>query len=706
MPARDASPASAAPPHVPAVALLFALGGCAALIYEVVWFQMLPLVVGSSALSLGLLLGTFMGGLCLGSALAPRWVPVSAHPFRAYAVLEAGIGLLGLALLWTMPLVSLAYESVGGGHAAIRSIVAILCLLPPTILMGATLPTAARWAGTTPRGVNALSVCYAANIGGAVTGSLVAGFYLLRFYDTAVATYVASAFNLVAAATAWMLAQRTDAARADVRNRPARATTPASARLVYVAMALSGLTALASQVVWTRLLSLLFGATTYTFSLILAVFLLGLGIGTGAGAAMARRTDDPGALLGWAQFSVAGAMGWAAWLLTSSLPYWPIDPALAATSSIVMQLDFFRCVLVVWPAAFLWGASFPLALAAVAGTGADAGRMVGRLYAVNTLGAIAGSIGASIVLIPQLGSQISMQVLVGIAAIAALLLLAPRVGQSSGSARRRIAGLVVATVGAAIVAFAVSPVPGLLVAYGRYSAPWQGLTRIVRVGEGLHAFVAVSQASDGSLTYHSAGKTQASTLPEDMRLQRMLGHLSHLVPANPRNVLVIGYGAGITAGALAIAPGVERITIAEIEAIVPETVSPYFAIFNHHLADNPKVTVRIDDDGLESGQNYMIGCPQALFDFAIARNIRMGSGRNLQLRVDVYNAFNTVFYTGRNTTMNLTSPTDPLTITNPQYDLTTGEVIATRLLPNNAGFGAVTGAAALRSVQGWIRFSF
>ena len=146
------------------------------------------------------------------------------------------------------------------------------------------------------------------------------------------------------------------------------------------------MTALAAEVVWTRLLSLLFGGTTYTFSLILAAFLLGLGIGSSGGAALARGLERPRLAFGLCQALLCGAIAWGGYLLTASLPYWPIDPSLAPTPWLEFHLDLARTILVVLPAAILWGASFPLALAAAATRGDDPARVVGRLYAANTVG--------------------------------------------------------------------------------------------------------------------------------------------------------------------------------------------------------------------------------------------------------------------------------------------------------------------------------
>lgn len=197
---------------LPLLLLLFLGSGCAALIYEIVWFQLLELVIGSSAISLGVLLGIFMGGMCLGSLLLPRFVSRFHHPLRVYALMEAGIGVIGLAVLFGMPLIAGVYTSWAGGGffgMLLRGIVAAVCLLPPTLLMGATLPAISRWVETSPQGVSWLGFFYGGNIGGAVIGSLLAGFYLLRVYDNSIATFVAVAINAVVALLALLIANMT-----------------------------------------------------------------------------------------------------------------------------------------------------------------------------------------------------------------------------------------------------------------------------------------------------------------------------------------------------------------------------------------------------------------------------------------------------------------------------------------------------------------
>src|SRR6185503_738086 len=137
------SPSAAAHRHLPLLLFLFIGSGCAALIYEIVWLQLLQLVIGVSPVSLGVLLGTFMGGMCLGSLLLPRYISRHHHPLKVYAYLELGIGAIGLVVLFAMPLIAGVYTAWAGPGVwgyVVRCLVASLCLLPPTLCMGATLP--------------------------------------------------------------------------------------------------------------------------------------------------------------------------------------------------------------------------------------------------------------------------------------------------------------------------------------------------------------------------------------------------------------------------------------------------------------------------------------------------------------------------------------------------------------------------------------
>src|SRR5262249_44255873 len=161
---------------------------------------------------------------------------------------------------------------------------------------------------------------------GGVVGSLLAGFYLLRVHDSAYATFVAVSINVAVALLSLAIVRDTQYEPSE--QGPISVPPPKGSRAVYVTIALSGLTALASEVIWTRLLSLLFGATVYAFALIVAVFLIGLGIGSSLGSALARNMRQPRLALGFCQFLLCAAMAWAAYALTRSLPYWPLDVTL------------------------------------------------------------------------------------------------------------------------------------------------------------------------------------------------------------------------------------------------------------------------------------------------------------------------------------------------------------------------------------------
>jgi spermidine synthase len=599
----------AAAAWLPALLLLFIGSGCAALIYEVVWFQLLQLSIGSSAVSLGVLLGIYMGGMCLGSLLLPRYVPPDRHPLRVYAYLELGIGAFGVVVLYAVPFLGGLYTAwAGSGPASLilRALVASICLLPPTLLMGGTLPVVARGVDSTPTGVSWLGYFYGGNLLGAVTGSLLAGFYLLRVYDMPTATMVAVGLNVLVALIALLVADRIGHSPSPSIAQPL--SLARGNRLVYAAIALSGLTALGAEVVWTRLLSLLFGATTYTFSLILAVFLMGLGIGSSIGAAVAKRFGNSRVPLGVCQLLLCGAIAWAAHTTGTSMPFWPINPSIGKDPVYQFELDLLRAFWVVLPGSILWGASFPLAIGAAARGGEDTGRLVGGVYAANTVGAIVGALVTSLFLVAAVGSQRAQQTLIAISAMSGLLMLitasvtgsgvgdraTERAGSRSGGLTP-ILGVIAAGAIAGLLMRAVPPLPGILVAYGRYAATWVGINEIIYSGEGVTASVAVSRTPAGVLNYHNAGKVQASSEPQDMRLQRMLGHLTTLVPDNPQRVLVIGCGAGVTAGAVSVDPMVKSETIAEIEPLVPRVVSKYFADYNFNVVANPKVTVHLDD---------------------------------------------------------------------------------------------------------------
>ena len=466
-----------------------------------------------------------------------------------------------------------------------------------------------------------------------------------------------------------------------------------------MAIAVSGLTALGAEVVWTRLLSLLLGGTVYTFSIVLAIFLLGLGIGSAVGSFMAR-SARPWLALGFCQLLLTGAVAWAGFALADSLPFWPLNPGISISPWFTFQTDLAICLWTVLPAAILWGASFPVALAAAAEPGQDPGRLVAGIYAANTVGAIVGSLAFSLVLIPTIGTQWSQRVLLVLSAASAAVILAPRAWPRRDSRGRARAGghrrAPAAVVGLAARRRASPPgwpgasrrCPGPRVGYGRYCATWvtdlypgvlnqhevdllkhaaslgitlrashdtiryeanaggeagKVLTDAVKadadswiadnstdllsalrkgqqlgqpelsatacgggvpsrfceyLAEGMNVSVAVSESTDGYRYFHGAGKVQAATDPQDMRLQRMLGHITMLARPDPdavQSVLVVACGAGVTAGSFVPYDTVRRIVICDIEPMVPKHVAPMFAKENYNVVADPRTQVIVDD---------------------------------------------------------------------------------------------------------------
>jgi spermidine synthase len=585
-----------------ALVLLFAASGCAALIYEVVWFHLLRLVIGASALSVAIVLAGFMGGMFLGSLLLSRVVPGRWPPLRIYATIEVSIGVIGLLMPIVVPAARNVYVGLFGYGPlgiALRAGVAGAMLLLPTALMGATLPAVARRYSGDSHGLIALALLYGANTVGAVGGCLLTGFYLLPKWDVVVATAVAVALNFAVGAAALWLSRRTEHGETDSNTTPAPLAvgvrpTPYAA---YAVAALSGLTALGGQVVWTRLLSLLFGGTTYTFAIILAVFLGGLGIGSLIAASAIRR-GERGYLLAFCQFALVAAITYAAMMIARVMPY---TSTLRVVPVRTLQvLHTIHCIEVILPAAILWGMSFPLTLAVASSGRADTGRSSGDVYAANTLGAIIGALGVSLVGIPRWGTRFSQQVLVAISAVSAAIVYASldRTEETDRQDSARplppalLALLTVVTV--AIAIRLVPALPPLFQADGRYIWLYNPRDAVRYLGEGAASTVAVRESDNHLRYFHVAGKVEASTDPMDLRTERVLGHLSALVHPRPESVLVVGLGAGVTAGAFVVHPEVKRIVICEIEPRVLQAAR-FFAPENHSVLSDPRVEVINDD---------------------------------------------------------------------------------------------------------------
>jgi spermidine synthase len=592
----DARTSTDARKFLPVLMLLFAASGCSALIYEVVWYQLLQLAIGSTSVSLGILLATFMGGLCIGSIWLPR-LRLSQHPLKVYAFLEVGIGLFAVFVQLSLPYLNRAYIS-GAEHGLpgmlLRGLLAAICMLPPTILMGGSLPAITRWIEGSPEGVSWWGYLYGGNTAGAVFGCLLAGFYLLRVFNMATATYIAVAINLavaglsllVAGATPFsaglgVAAEKSPAASGEVADRPWQ---------VYVTIALSGATALGAEVVWTRTLAMELLATVYVFSIILAVFLTGLATGSWAGSRVLRKMN-PAVALGWSQILLTLGIAWTAYTMIHSLPNWNDDVITTLDGWRMYSLDLKRVLYAVLPATVFWGASFPLACAAVARPDEDSGRVAGGIYAANTLGGIVGALGVSLALIPWIGSQNTERLLIVVSALSGLLVLFPYLRRSMGMA----IGAGLSLVGVAFLAATVSAIPTQLVAYGRFMASWAGESTDLKMVEGRNSSVAYTRWNDGAIYVNVNGHVEATTEQADMKLQRMVGELPGILHPNPEKILGIGFGAGVSAGTFTRYPTVKSITICEIEPVIPPNSTHFFGPQNYDVKDDPRTKIVYDD---------------------------------------------------------------------------------------------------------------
>ncbi len=644
-----------------AVAVLFLGSGAAALIYELVWYQLLRFVVGASSVSLALTLASFMAGLGLGSYVAPRWIGAHRHPLRVYAALEAGIALLGMALRWGIPGLGWLYAEAlgGGGGVVMRGVVCALALVPPAMLMGATLPAVARWVSDTAEGVDWLSRYYALNTLGAMAGVLLGGFVLMPHLTLTQVSLVAAGLNLAVAGWAWGLSVAVAREPAAARDLPATAGQTAAppqggsgpgryTRGVLLGIAGSGAVAMGCQVVWTRLLSAVLSVTVYTFSIILAVFLLGLAVGGAIGGAVARRTHRPGVMLAVAQGLSLGAVVWAFWAIGHQVPVWRSHEGLVGGLlrgrlgwwGFFGTGDLWRFVMDVervgWallPATLCWGASVPLAIATgwgrrAGGADLERGTWTGRVYAWNTIGAIAGALVVGLATLPAWGSAgtgRALVVLIGLntwwvvraVRVEAEPALGDRPGWGLRSWRRdthawlerlgaRLAGVLhgrrrvlgqsgaEAAVWVALVAAALLPaVPTSVLIAGQ---PRLFGSVPVELVEGLHATAAVTASPEGTREMWVSGKVVASSLTIDMRLQRMLGHLAVLAHGGqPESVLIVGLGTGTTAGCFVDYPSIRRIVICEIEPAVVDLARAHFAAENRRVLDDPRTLVIADD---------------------------------------------------------------------------------------------------------------
>ncbi len=607
------------------IALLLALAaavlsGAAALVYEVVWLRMLGLVVGHAVDALTAVLAAFMAGLALGAMLFGRFAGRLRQPLMTCAWVEVGVAgsavMLPVGLAWLMPAslslrhtFDLSYEGFGVSQVAL----ACALLLMPAMLMGGTLPLLSQGlSGGAEKPARVAGGLYAANTAGAVLGALAAGYWLLPALGNRATGWMAGCANLGAAALLVVAAGRKKLATPP-QPAPAssRASSPvsspafstnesarASARWISAAIAVSGAVTMIFEVAWTRALSLIIGSSTYAFTAVLVAVLIGLAAGSGgyvwlrgsrpatpatfATVQAAVGLSAAGVLLGFEHVPDLLLIG----LRWSDAPGWValLDLLLSVGALLLVTL----CI----------GATFPCALAATAGRASAMGRQVGRLYAVNTAGAVAGVLLGGLVLVPGVGLHGSLKI-----AIIASLVTAAALWTEAGR-RGRWPQVGAALVAAGLVALlppwdarVMSAAPAVYAKTFLGDEERRSLRELVTQEEvlfyrdGKSGSVAVTRFGPRTILRIN-GKVDAST-GSDMPTQLMLAHLPLLAHPAPHDVFVLGLGSGVTAAAVLAHP-VELVDVLELEPAVIEASRFFAAAQGRSLAD-PRLRMVVGD---------------------------------------------------------------------------------------------------------------
>lgn len=572
---------------------LFFLSGVSALIYELIWQRYLHLVFGVSTLAVSAVLAAFMAGLALGAVLFGRAADRTHRPLRLYAWLETGIGasaLLvpgGFILLTSLYTWVYAWLQPGLWMATLLRLgLALIVLLVPATLIGGTLPVMARLTlRRNERLPAAFSLLYAVNTLGAVLGTVFTGFVFLRFLGMHATLLIAVSLNLIVALFAGL-------APSDQPAAPARDTADSCLRVVLGesgvwrqlalgAAAVTGATSLGLEVVWTRILGIFTSNSAYAFALVLSVMLLGLALGSLMQWRWSRRPGDSWRRLAVCQWLLAG-------VTLTSLPFFRTAPEwldrLCNGSSIpavfLGELTLTAGALLV--PAILMGMSFPLLVTGVMTDPRRFGNWLGCIYAVNTLGCIAGAFLAGFVFIPWLGIHATLGIF-----IAASL----AVGLTAWGCTSRPNFIWRGAVGAAVVVGAVLAWQRLPAGGYHKSALLEG-DQVLFYQEGNNGTVSVRQEGNGRRWLLVDGQPVAGTGRTIVIDQKMLAHLPLLLHPAPRRALTVGFGSGGTSYSMTL-HGID-VDCVEIERAVP-AAAEHFRSENHDVLAHPRFRLIVED---------------------------------------------------------------------------------------------------------------
>jgi len=442
-----------------AYSLLFFLSGATGLVYELLWVRVLYQTFGSTIQSVTTVVAAYMGGLGLGAWLLGRRADWHERPAALYGWLEIAIGLFGLASPLVLALAHRIYVGTaaalalhGAASVALRFALAGAVLLIPTTLMGGTLPVLTRAFTGADRAElqRSLGRLYGLNTLGAVVGTALAGFFLIEFIGVRASLWGTAAVNLALGAGAIALARRQAIAPPtpgfpDPGRQPGENAGSTLRRAAVVLLGLTAFAALLDEIAWTRVLVMIVGGSTYAFTLVLLVFLLGIGIGSALVARRGAVASETAAAAAGAQALTAAGAG-LLFLIFGLLPRYIIAvfqiPSLGATERLLaMGLAVGAVVLI--PAIGM-GMTFPLLTDLVAESHAAGGAEVGRAYAINTAGSIVGAVLTGFVLVVTLGTDLTLRLglLVNVVAALALAGLAARGIAERSVAHRRLRGRV------------------------------------------------------------------------------------------------------------------------------------------------------------------------------------------------------------------------------------------------------------------------
>jgi spermidine synthase len=597
---------------------VFFFSGAAGLVYQVVWSRLLNEIFGVTAHAVTAVLATYLGGLALGSWVLGRFADRHPRPLRLYGLLELGIGATALAGTWVVRAVDpvhawaaarLAPDSVA--LLALRVLLASLVVLPPTVLMGATLPAMTRaFVERIGRLGREVGFLYALNTAGAVAGSVAAGFALIRALGLHPTLWIAVAVNvavgLVALAVAGPRTQPDEplpAPPTPETEGPGEAGAARGAWLL-VAMALSGFASLSLEVIWTRMLVLVLGTSTYAFVTMLSSFLVGIALGSWLARPVLDRLANPRRAFGWLQVAIAATT-----LATLPLVRVVISDGGRWVSSLdalwvgAVAGQFALSFAVMLVPTTLIGATFPLA-ARIRARGLDTvGGRLGEVYGANTLGNILGALAGGFFLLPVFGMQrgVALLVIANLAA-AACALLPSREEWGRPRTLLRSSPVLGGLWTCALLLGAWRPAPLPATGGGR----WDPL-RFYR--EGLVSTVSVFQRADDGrqLVMAVDGITIGQSAAGVDRKQQFLAHVPFLLaPEPPRSILSIGLGTGILIGEVAKHPGVDAVECVELSPSVIEGAR-LFAEHNGGVLDDPRTRI-VNDDGVSflrrSGKTY------------------------------------------------------------------------------------------------------